>query len=103
MRLSRYLRDRLIAVGVAVPKGDSPIVPVIIGDNQRTLVVAEAMQAQGFDVRAIRPPTVAPNSARLRIALNVGLDEATLDRFSAALASALTISPSTRVLMMAML
>ena len=46
------------------------------------------MQAQGFDVRAIRPPTVAPGTARLRIAVNIGLTDETLDRFVTELAAA---------------
>lgn len=89
LRLARHLRDRLVAEGVAVPRGESQIIPVIVGENDRALGVADRMQARGFDVRAIRPPTVAPGTARLRIAVNVGLDEATLDRFALALASEL--------------
>jgi len=88
-RLARYLRDRLNAAGVIVPPGDSQIVPVVIGENDRALAVAEAMQIHGFDVRAIRPPTVAPGTARLRIAVNVGLDDTTIDRFAAQLAEAI--------------
>jgi 8-amino-7-oxononanoate synthase len=86
-RRATYLRERLDAEGVPVAPGDSQIIPVVLGDNRRALAVAQAMQAHGFDVRAIRPPTVPAGTARLRIALNIGLDEATLDRFAVALAS----------------
>ena len=79
--LSRYLRELLTRSGIAVPAGDSPIVPVIIGENERAVAVAEALQQAGFDVRAIRPPTVPPGTARLRISVNVGLSEEILDRF----------------------
>jgi 8-amino-7-oxononanoate synthase len=86
-RRATYLRERLDAEGVPVAPGDSQIIPVVLGDNRRALAVAQAMQAHGFDVRAIRPPTVPAGTARLRIALNIGLDEATLDRFAVTLAS----------------
>ena len=64
----------------------SHIVPIVIGDNDRALAAAAALQAQGFDVRAIRPPSVPPGTARLRISINAGLDDETIDRFAAALA-----------------
>ena len=82
---ARHLRERLTAEGVPVPPGDSQIIPVVLGENDRALAVAQAMQAHGFDVRAIRPPTVPAGTARLRIAVNIGLDEPTLDRFAVAL------------------
>jgi len=63
--LARYLRQRL---GMA--ESDSPIVPFILGENQRAVAVAERLQAEGFDVRAIRPPTVPPGTARLRVSLS---------------------------------
>jgi 8-amino-7-oxononanoate synthase len=52
----------------------SQIVPFIVGDNARAMALAAALQARGFDVRGIRPPTVPPGTARLRISLtnNVG-------------------------------
>jgi len=87
--LARYLRDRLRHAGVDVPPGDSHIIPVIIGDNERALAVAQTMQAEGFDVRAIRPPSVPAGTARLRLTVNVGLDDPTLDRFSLTLAAAI--------------
>jgi 8-amino-7-oxononanoate synthase len=86
-RLAGHLRERLTLLDVPLPPGDSHIIPVVLGDNQRALAIAEAVQAQGFDVRAIRPPTVPRGTARLRIAVNIGLDEPTLDRFAAALAA----------------
>ena len=87
-RLSRTLRVHLTATGLSVPDGTSPIIPVILGDNERALAVAQALQAEGFDVRAIRPPSVPPGTARLRITVNAGLDEQTLDRFAASVAAA---------------
>lgn len=86
---ARYLRARLAAEGLDVPADGSQIVPIVIGSNARAVAVADALQQQGFDVRAIRPPTVPEGTARLRIAVNTGLTEAILDRFAAALAAAL--------------
>jgi 8-amino-7-oxononanoate synthase len=63
----------------------SPIIPYILGDEQRALAAAAMLQAKGFDIRAIRPPTVPNNSSRLRITLNALLR----DQDMMALASAL--------------
>jgi 8-amino-7-oxononanoate synthase len=79
--LARYLRERLVEAGIVVAAGDSPIIPLIIGENERAVAVAAALQQAGFDVRAIRPPTVPEGTARLRICVNVGLSEQILDRF----------------------
>jgi 8-amino-7-oxononanoate synthase len=79
--LARYLRERLAEAGIAVPAGDSPIIPVIMGENDRAVAVAAALQQAGFDVRAIRPPTVPQGTARLRVSVNVNLSEETIDRF----------------------
>ncbi len=55
----------------------SQIVPYIVGDNARAMALASALQARGFDIRGVRPPTVPFGTARLRISLtlNVGEDE----------------------------
>ena len=45
----------------------SPILPLVLGEDGRTMAVAEALQARGFDIRGIRPPTVPEGTARLRI------------------------------------
>jgi len=81
-KLAIYLRRRLTEAGVAVPAGESQIIPVVIGDNNAAVAAAGALQKGGYDVRAIRPPTVPPGTARLRLSVNVNLGEQTLDRFA---------------------
>ena len=79
------LAERLGIAGSA-----SHIVPIIVGDNRRAVRIAERMQGAGFDIRAIRPPTVPAGTARLRIALTLNVDPPTvagmLDRLAEALA-----------------
>ena len=58
----------------------SQILPVIIGDNGRAVRIAERMQMEGFDIRAIRPPTVPEGTARLRIAITLNVDPPTIIR-----------------------
>ena len=52
---------------------DSPIVPIIVGSNNLAVEAAKRLRRMGFDVRAIRPPTVPAGTARLRISLNAKL------------------------------
>jgi 8-amino-7-oxononanoate synthase len=54
----------------------SQIMPVIIGEDGETMQRAAALQAAGFDVRGIRPPTVPQGTARLRIAITLNVSEA---------------------------
>ena len=54
--------------------GDSPIVPVVLGSNRSALRSAARLRAEGYDVRAIRPPTVPEGTARLRVSLNADLE-----------------------------
>lgn len=65
-RNARELRDRLKSAGIET-LGESPIVPVVLGETQRSLEVAKCAREAGFDIRAIRPPTVPKGQSRLRI------------------------------------
>ncbi|PWT82954.1 MAG: 8-amino-7-oxononanoate synthase [Blastocatellia bacterium] len=87
-RLSRNLRSRLVEAGIPVPHGPSHIIPIVLGDNHRASAVADRLRGAGFDVRAIRPPSVPLGTARLRIALNVGISDAVIDQFVRVLAAA---------------
>jgi 8-amino-7-oxononanoate synthase len=64
------LRQRLQASGFDTGASDTHILPVILGDETRTLNTQKRLLQLGIKVSAIRPPTVPPNTARLRIALS---------------------------------
>ncbi|WP_377829315.1 8-amino-7-oxononanoate synthase [Bradyrhizobium lupini] len=53
----------------------SQIVPYIVGDNARAMRLASVLQARGFDIRGVRPPTVPAGTARLRISLTLNAGE----------------------------
>ncbi len=61
------------------PGHPSPIVPVILGAEQAALDAAAFMAERGFLVPAIRPPTVAPGTSRLRVALSAAHTDAEID------------------------
>ena len=85
--LSARARDALAAVcGTAVPATWTQIIPVVLGSEQTTLDVARALQTAGYDVRAIRPPTVPSGSSRLRITVSVERTEAEIDGLAGCLA-----------------
>lgn len=81
-------KGRLAALGL--PSTDTQIQPVVLGGNARAAAVARRLQAQGFDCRAVRPPTVPEGTARLRISLTLNVDEADVDRLLDAVGEALT-------------
>ena len=67
-----------------LPTPQSQIIPVVIGEDKQTMAVASRMQARGFDVRGIRPPTVPRGTARLRISITLNTSPAEIsDMFSA--------------------
>jgi 8-amino-7-oxononanoate synthase len=84
-----HLRRALTSRGLTVSEDQSPIIPILIGENDRSTRVAARLSAQGFDVRAIRPPTVPAGTARLRVSVNVSLGRDVIDRFVTALVGAL--------------
>ncbi len=68
------LAERLLSPLGVICNG-TPIMPLILGEDARAVAVAAHCQAAGFDVRAIRPPTVPEGTARLRIVISLNVDE----------------------------
>jgi 8-amino-7-oxononanoate synthase len=61
------LRERLAEGGLSTAPSTTHIVPVVLGDNTRTMAVTEALLARGFHAQGIRHPSVPRGTARLRI------------------------------------
>lgn len=98
-----WRRDRLVALvrhaeGVLSPLGaqatGSQILPLVLGDDARTMAVAKAVQAAGFDVRGIRPPTVPAGTSRLRISLTLNAGTADVDALAQVLGDVLGEAPA---------
>ena len=70
-------------------RGDSYIVPVVMGDDPRAVTAATQLQEHGYDIRAIRPPSVPPGTARLRISIHADHHPELLDRLAGHVAEAL--------------
>ena len=68
------------AVDRVLPGHPSPIVPIVLGDEDRAVKVAAAMLERGILVPAIRPPTVPRGTSRLRVTLSAAHTDEMLDR-----------------------
>ncbi|MEH6757138.1 MAG: 8-amino-7-oxononanoate synthase [Parasphingorhabdus sp.] len=79
--LQRQLQDHIQVaeqqLGPLCPasRSGSQIFPVILGEDRLAVQVATNLQQVGFDVRAIRPPTVAAGTARLRLSLTLNVSQ----------------------------
>lgn len=67
------------------PPSPSPIIPYILGHEEQTCRIATSLQAKGFDIRAIRPPSVPVGTSRLRITVNALLRDEHIASLAAAL------------------
>jgi len=89
--LAQQLRRALSERGVVTHEAArvhaaTTIVPVIVGEAGRALALSKHLEAAGFLVMAIRPPTVPPGTARLRVTLSAAHEEAQVDALAAAIA-----------------
>lgn len=72
LKLAGLLREALKAAG-AETGGETQIVPVRVGESRKAVALARQLQAAGYLVFPIRPPTVPPGTARLRLSLSANL------------------------------
>jgi len=75
-------RARAFTEAVGLPPAQSPIVPVIIGSATAALAASTRLEAEGFLVVAIRPPTVPDGTARLRLAFSAAHTETDIARLA---------------------
>ncbi len=87
--LVEYFKTACRQRSIPLLNSTTPIQPVIIGENDRAVAVAETLKQQGLLVFAIRSPTVAAGSERLRITLSATHEEGDIDLLLDALANAL--------------
>jgi len=82
-RLARhidYFRQQAIALGLPIGHSHTPIQPLLLGSEQRTLAWAATFDEHAIQVGAIRPPTVPNGEARLRITLSARHTQSDIDR-----------------------
>ncbi|MGA2812326.1 MAG: 8-amino-7-oxononanoate synthase [Candidatus Acidiferrum sp.] len=82
---SQRLRAALRAHDFDTAGSTTQIIPVILGENEQALSAASFLQQHGFAVRAIRPPTVAAGTSRLRFSLTAAIAESELMRLAESL------------------
>ncbi len=84
---------RRFTARLGLAEAESPVVPVLVGEAEAALALSAALEKRGFLVVAIRPPTVAPGTARLRVAFSAAHSEEQVDALADALA---TLAPDRR-------
>ncbi len=88
-RLVAHFRHGASERGISLLDSRTPIQPVVIGASKAALVAMQSLEAQGFFVPAIRPPTVAQGKARLRVVLSARHEESDVEQLLNALARAI--------------
>lgn len=82
-------REGARQLGLTLMDSDTAVQPILVGDEARTLALAERLEARGYWVVAIRPPTVPAGSARLRVTLSAAHSAEQVDGLLSALADSL--------------
>lgn len=80
LQRARFFYDKLAAYGFELLPLESQIIPVIIGDNEKTLSLSETLKQENIYAKAVRPPTVPKNSARLRLSVTLSHSYDTLEQ-----------------------
>jgi 8-amino-7-oxononanoate synthase len=83
--LGEFLRAELRVIGYPPGRSRCQIVPIVLGTPQAAVELSARLEEQGMLVPAIRPPSVPPGTARLRISLTAGHTEDDIIRLTAAL------------------
>ena len=93
LSLARRFSQAAQQLGVPLMASTTPIQPVLLGSTARVLRAQEELLNAGFWVVAIRPPTVASGSSRLRVTLSAGHTDDQVDGLVEALGRIVTHLP----------
>lgn len=92
-QLIAHFRRGATALGLQLMDSFSPIQPIVIGDEAKTLAIAEQLAARGILIIAIRPPTVPVGSSRLRITFSAQHTMAQVDQLLSVLGDVMSELP----------
>ncbi|WIA11309.1 hypothetical protein OEZ85_011432 [Tetradesmus obliquus] len=87
---------RLVSQRLGVPAA-SPVIPLVVGSEAAALQLSRRLLARGFHVPAIRPPTVARGTCRLRVCLSSAHTQAQVEALVGALQQELALLPEVRL------
>ena len=88
LKKAKRFHGLLTQHGLKIPDFESQILPVIIGGNEAVLRFSESLWQKGLLVKAIRPPTVPPGTARVRLSLTLSMTDAALEKAASKIAKA---------------
>jgi 8-amino-7-oxononanoate synthase len=92
-RNAEVLREALAEEGLAAPRSETQIVPLLVGDAEHAVAASERALEQGVFAQAIRPPTVPPGTSRLRLSVMASHTKSELREAARVLAAAVSASP----------
>ena len=84
--LIQQFREGATQLGLPLMDSATAIQPILIGNSAQAVALSRQLEAQGIWVAAIRPPTVPPNTARLRVTLSAAHSTTDVEQLLAALA-----------------
>jgi 8-amino-7-oxononanoate synthase len=93
--LAARVRRELTGIGLQVPSGDSPIIPIAMGSESAALDAAKELRRDGILVLAIRPPTVPRGTSRLRVTLSAAHADQEVQRLIQAITRVVTRAAGT--------
>ena len=74
-----YMRNSLIQAGFDLKESAGPIIPIVVGEDAKTVKMQEILMEKGLFLQAIRPPTVPEGTSRLRLTVVKGFAKDEMD------------------------
>ncbi|MBI2851109.1 MAG: 8-amino-7-oxononanoate synthase [Chloroflexi bacterium] len=85
---ARRFHSLLTQHSLKMPDFESQILPIIVGGNEDVMRFSESLSRKGLLVKGVRPPTVPPGTARVRLSLTLSMTDSALEQAACAIAEA---------------